>query len=98
MPRLSSLAYKPIQIGAKAISSVALPPVISAIRGGAVDFDRSIVWLDAIGAYPVVAAIVSLFAMILYLTISSIFICKPLTPIFNAFLFTQLMAVMLDRK
>ena len=60
---------KPIRIGVNAIGRtlsmhklpppITLPSVVSAIRGGAIDFDRSIVRLDAIGAYPIVAAIVS---------------------------------------
>lgn len=40
------------------ISSVA-SSVASVIRGGAIDMDRSIIRLDALGAYPVVAALVS---------------------------------------
>mmetsp|Transcript_40909 Transcript_40909/g.85952 ORF Transcript_40909/g.85952 Transcript_40909/m.85952 type:complete len:236 (+) Transcript_40909:123-830(+) len=64
-------SHKPFGVGlniAKALSSkkqllpspATFPNVVSAIRGGdnaGIDFDRSVVRLDAIGAYPVVAAI-----------------------------------------
>eukprot|EP00584_Thalassiosira_punctigera_P012618 CAMPEP_0172572342 /NCGR_PEP_ID=MMETSP1067-20121228/134752_1 /TAXON_ID=265564 ORGANISM="Thalassiosira punctigera, Strain Tpunct2005C2" /NCGR_SAMPLE_ID=MMETSP1067 /ASSEMBLY_ACC=CAM_ASM_000444 /LENGTH=223 /DNA_ID=CAMNT_0013364863 /DNA_START=147 /DNA_END=818 /DNA_ORIENTATION=+ len=65
---LHPLTSKPIGLGAGAIGSsllslqkfsppLTIPTVVSAIRGGAIDIERSIVRIDAIGAYPVVAAI-----------------------------------------
>ena len=93
---------------------ITLPSVVSAIRGGAIDFDRSIVRLDAIGAYPIVAAIVSALSQYDASKISHITIFRQnkdnIIYYLNKFmtrinttehyyhLFTQLMGAMLDSE